>query len=325
MARWISLLMDVEDPINQASDDAALDCARILTEEGATGSLCITGEKVRRLHRLGRLDVLSALRPHAFGLHTNTHSYHPTTMELLEHRGWEEGCQTFVTDTAPGLEAFRSAFGKSPVFWGGAGNTWGPQVAGGLRDLGIPAYVYALPSPRFGRPYRFAGTRAFPGGIGIGESNYEDEGRFQAAMERALARVRSARTPWIEVFIGHPTRIRHKQFWDVGFFGGQTPSAPVLVEPYPERTYRQMLERFRRAIVMLRDLRPVLSLQEVLELPWEYRPASESEKGSVSRKWRKQLKAMAGWPVHKPGLDTAGIIALTMERLDSLEIADLPS
>lgn len=321
MARWISLLMDVEDPINEASDDAALDCARILTEEGVTGSLCITGEKVRRLHRLGRMDVLSALRPHAFGLHTNTHSYHPTTMELLEDKDWEEGCGAFVSDLGPGLEAFRSAFGKSPVFWGGAGNTWGPQVAGGLSDLGIPAYVYALPSPTFGRPYRFAGTIAFPGGIGIGESNYEDEGRFQAAMERVIARVRSARTPWIEVFIGHPTRIRHKQFWDVGFFGGKTPSAPVLAEPYPERTYRQMLGRFRRAIAMLRDARPVLSVEETLEQPWEFRPASMLERLSTSRKWSKQLKGMAGWPVHKPDLDTGSIIELTLKRLDSLEIA----
>lgn len=323
MARWISLLMDVEDPINEASDDAALNCARILTEEGVTGSLCITGEKVRRLHRLGRLDVLSALRPHVFGLHTNTHSYHPTTMELLEKKAWEEGCEAFVADTALGLEAFRSAFGKSPVFWGGAGNTWGPQVAGGLGELGISAYVYALPSPCFRRPYRFAGTLAFPGGIGIGESNYEDEGRFQAAMGRVIERVKSARTPWIEVFIGHPTRIRHLQFWDVGYFRGRTPEIPVKVEPYPERTYLQMLERFRRAIAMLRDARPILSLADVQALPWAFRPATLAEKESSRRKWPRQLKGMAGWPVHKPDLDTSLIVQLTMERLDTLEIAEL--
>lgn len=323
MARYVSLLMDVEDAINDASDDAALRCAQILTDAGVTGSLCITGEKIRRLHRLGRMDVLSALRPHAWGLHTNTHSYHPTTMELLEDKGWEDGCEAFVADTALGVEAFRSVFGKSPSFWGGAGNTWGPQVAGGLPTVGIGAYVYSLPSPWMRRPYRFCGCTALPGGVGIGESNYEDEVRFVAAMDRVLRAVERARTPWMEVFIGHPTRIRHRDFWDVGFFGGVTPASPVFVEPYPEALYEAMLGRFGRAVRMIAEHCDLLTVPEVLALPWEFSPATEAQRRRTRREWPKALRGMAGWPPHKPTLDTTTIVAETLAKVETLEIGRL--
>lgn len=323
MVRFISLMMDVEDPINAASDDAALRCAQTLTDLGVTGCFCITGEKIRRLRALGRHDVLSALRRHATGLHTNTHSYHPTTMELLENLGWDDGIDAFRADLQPGLEAFSAVFGRTPLFWGGAGNTWGPQVAGALPTMGIPAYVYALPSPWYRRPYRFAGCVAFPGGIGIGEQNLEAEKPFERAMERVLEVVKSTRTPWLEVFIGHPTRIRHRSFWDADFFDGRTPEDPEFAEPYPEPVYEAMMERFSRAVAMLNKVRPVLGFDEVLALPWRFRPASRLQKDRASREWARGIAGLAKWPVNRPDLNPERLVLQAREHLASMEIADL--
>ena len=88
----VSVFMDVEDPINDFADDAALDVASLFTKVGVRGSFCLTGQKCRKLLERQRLDVLEAFSCHCLGLHTDTHSLHPTTMELLERVPYEDGC-----------------------------------------------------------------------------------------------------------------------------------------------------------------------------------------------------------------------------------------
>src|SRR5690348_3825266 len=89
----VCVAMDIEDPFGSLSDDAAMIVAQEFAFRGIRGSFCVTGEKCRRLLRKDREDVIDALKPHALGLHTDTHSQHPTTMELLEKCGWEDGCE----------------------------------------------------------------------------------------------------------------------------------------------------------------------------------------------------------------------------------------
>src|SRR5688500_8544735 len=108
--------MDVEDPINALADDAALDFAQLFTELGIRGSFCITGEKCRKLVERGRQDVIETFLPHCLGLHTDTHSYHPTTMELLADLDYDEGCKAAFEAESKGFEAFRAAFGRTPSF-----------------------------------------------------------------------------------------------------------------------------------------------------------------------------------------------------------------
>src|SRR5258708_770577 len=140
----VSVFMDVEDPINPLADDAALDLALLFTEIGVRGSFCLTGEKCRTILARGRTDVIEAFRPHCLGLHTNTHSYHPTTMELLADAAFDEGCLFALAAESMGYRSFVEAFKRKPAFWGGAGNTWSPEITEALKRLGIPAYSYAL-------------------------------------------------------------------------------------------------------------------------------------------------------------------------------------
>jgi hypothetical protein len=159
--------MDVEDPINPLADDAALDFARLFTDLGIKGSFCLTGEKCRTLLARCRSDVLRAFAPHSLGLHTNTHSFHPTTMELLADLPYEEGCEAAYNAEQPGLEAFQQAFDRTPAFWGGAGNTWSPEITDTLKRLAIPAYAYALTELPNNAVHRYNGVLAMPQSISV--------------------------------------------------------------------------------------------------------------------------------------------------------------
>ena len=164
--RPVSVFMDVEDPINPLADPAALDIAQVFTNLSVKGSFCVTGEKCRSLISRDRRDILEAFKPHCLGLHTNTHSQHPTTMELLAEVSYEEGCRLALASEAKGFESFVSAFGREPSFWGGAGNTWSPEICHALGKLGIGAYSYALTQLPNEAVHRFNGVLGLPPSVG---------------------------------------------------------------------------------------------------------------------------------------------------------------
>jgi hypothetical protein len=205
----VSVFMDVEDPINPLADDAALDIARLFMEAGVRGSFCLTGDKCRSLLERGRRDVLEAYQPHCLGLHTNGHSRHPTTMELLADVGYEEGCRLAYEDQRQGFEAFQAAFERTPAFWGGAGNTWSAEITEAIRRLGIGAYSYALTTVGHDKVHRFNGAFALPQAIAISEDTWADDALAFAAVDKALDRVANDTNPWLGIFVGHPTRLRH--------------------------------------------------------------------------------------------------------------------
>jgi hypothetical protein len=312
--------MDVEDAFGSLSDDAAMIVAQEFAFRGVRGSFCVTGEKCRRLMRKGREDVMDALRLHALGLHTNTHSQHPTTMELLENCGWDDGCQAAFESEKPGYDSFVEAFGRAPTFWGGAGNTWGPQVTDALKRMGIPAFVYSLLG--LPGPHRYNGVMGFPQVIGFPEATWSDKEATAAALAKVKETVASSGQPVTLVFVGHPTKMRYKRFWDGRYGGGRT-----------RKRWRHPAEKeedFQRAIAglgsflgSLRMAMPIVGMDEVLEMPWQFRPAKKKELELAREQAAANLAAAAGWPIHKPGLDTSRLVELTLERLDSLEIASL--
>jgi hypothetical protein len=83
---YIVLWFDTEDYILPASDDAALRIATLLSSEGIKATFKIVGEKARTLERRGRQDVITAIRRHEIGYHSNLHSQHPTPAERLSLR-----------------------------------------------------------------------------------------------------------------------------------------------------------------------------------------------------------------------------------------------
>src|SRR5262245_44216975 len=74
---YVVLWFDTEDYIEPAADDAALNIARDLTEQGVRATFKIVGEKARVMEQRGRWDVMRALASHEIGYHSNFHSIPP--------------------------------------------------------------------------------------------------------------------------------------------------------------------------------------------------------------------------------------------------------
>src|SRR5579871_1920484 len=176
--------MDVEDLVAEEADDIAKTCAEILLEEEVRATLCVVGEKARLLQQRGRGDVIAALKAHDLGIHTNLHSVHPTIAEFLGDKGWDDGVEEALRRETAGVQAIKEVFGVSPSCWGGPGNTWGPQICEAMRQLGVPAFVYAYSGVPGGSVHRFAGLLAYPNGRYLHEDALPDDSLARGHRER---------------------------------------------------------------------------------------------------------------------------------------------
>lgn len=310
MMGLVSIFMDVEDPINPLADDAALDFARLFTEAGVRGSFCITGEKCRKLIERGRQDVIEAFRPHCLGLHTDTHSYHPTTMELLADLGYEEGCRAALEAESKGCEAFQRAFGRLPAFWGGAGNTWSPEIPFTLKELNIPAYVYSLTEVLGGDFHRFNGAFALPQSASYPEDSVIEEPPIWKSPNR----------DWTGVFVGHPTRYRFPDYWDRSYYAGQTPETLDLQSPISEDRYRSGLANMKKLLSRIAVESTVIGVDDFLQMPWKFRDPNAKELGAFAKKTSENIRNVGRWPIHKPDLSVDRIIEKTLALYNTLEV-----
>ncbi|HEY0866957.1 MAG TPA: hypothetical protein VGE01_06255 [Fimbriimonas sp.] len=319
----VSVFMDVEDPINLTADDAVLDIASLFTEVGVVGSFCVTGDKCRVLRQRGRTDVVEALKPHCLGLHTNGHSRHPTTMEMLAEASFADGRILAYREEVQGFEAFVDLFERPPVFWGGAGNTWSPEITDALNRLGIEAYSYALTSIPSGGVHRFNGSMALPQTLWASEDEWSVPEAAERAMERVLEGVATTELPWIGIFVGHPTRFRHARFWDEPFAAGRTPTVPELTPSVPKEVYRTALASLRRFLVRLIGRTTVVGVDHVLSMPWRLRRANPRELDHFRTATAANLRAAKAWPIHRPDLSVERIVAKTLAKAETLEIAEI--
>jgi hypothetical protein len=323
MAKLVSLLFDVEDPYDPGADDAAMIVADVVRAQGVRGTFCVTGDKCRRLMERDRHDVIDALKHHALGVHTDRHSKHPTTMEMLEDKGWEDGVAAAVESEGRALRSFEEAFGKKPVCWGGGGNTWGPQIHGALQELGIPSLVYSQIAVPGSLPHEFVGVRSFHSFAYLGEDNMESPETAGPAAEAVIQKVRESQASWCEVFGGHPTRYRHTEWWDAPFYNGVTP------DEYPPSPLREpalfeaCMQGLGRSVARLKTELDVRGLDEVLALDWVFRSASSDELAFARERTEANIRGAAGWPPNRRGLNCDGMVRLTMERLDTLRIGTI--
>src|SRR5690242_5863181 len=268
---YATLLMDVEDLITPESDDAARTCCEILSQENVAATICVVGEKARLLEQRGRGDVIAALDQHDIGVHTHLHSVHPTVLEYLEGKGWEDGIEEAIQREEPRVRAIQRVFGVTPSCWGGPGNTWGPQINAALAKLGVPAVVYAHTASPDDNPHRFAGQLAYPESRSFNDEWYADETRTRTCVTRLCHDLRAdARQGvlWRQVFLGHPTRLLHEEFWDgPNFSAGANPPLTSCVSPRRKSAidYDRVLVNFRRVVRALRML-PDIELCTIREM-----------------------------------------------------------
>lgn len=311
----VSVFIDVEDPLNPLADDAALDILSVFDSVGVRGSFCLTGEKCRTLVSRGRQDVLEAFKPHCLGLHTDTHSYHPTTMELLADCSFEVGCERAFAAESRGLAAFEAAFGRTPAFWGGAGNTWSPEITDALKRLSIPAYCYALTALPDNAVHQFNGVIALPQALSISESDWADDSCATTRSDEVLAAISDSKQPWLGIFVGHPTRFRYDRFWDMPFADGASPSIPDLATPVDEETYERSKVNLA---TFFRELTNVVGVDTALNFQWcDAKPTSE-EVEYFRTATSAAIRSAKHWPIHRANLDTELILQKTLELESTL-------
>ena len=89
----VILTFDVEDVYfdsSEGGDDHPIWIAEILEKHGLKGTFLFVGDKVRRLKKNGRYDVVKALEKHSVGMHTDT-NVHPVMAEYTANMDWFEG------------------------------------------------------------------------------------------------------------------------------------------------------------------------------------------------------------------------------------------
>jgi hypothetical protein len=326
---YVSLLMDVEDPIDPISDDAAKACAEILSEVGVPGTFMVVGVKARKLTERGRRDVIDALGRHSVGLHSDMHSIHPTVLEYLDRLSWEEGVEEAIRREGRGVEAIHAAFGREPCAWGGPGNTWGPQITEACRRLGIPAVVYAHTELRNRDIQRFLGVLHYTHGLSVSDAQYSFREKTEARVEQVSREIQGhaeAGVQWLEVFLGHPTRIFHEEFWDlVNFAEGRMPPEEEWV--YAPRKAPDVLEEalrsFRWAAERIRDLPgiEIITIDEANRLfgAIDPEPVNEAEIEEMWPVMVERMNGMARWPILPRDFDVSDTLRFTRERLSTLQ------
>jgi hypothetical protein len=281
MSMYVFVCFDVEDLVHPDSDDVALDIARLLTNEGITGSLCVVGEKARLWERRERRDVLEAVGRHDVSLHTNQHSMHPVVAEYLADKGWADGVAEAVRQEGPGVRDITRLFGAPPSAWGTPGSSWGPQIPAATRQLGIPANIYSHARAGQTGACWFAGQLCYSVWLHLpgGEDALCDATAFAGALPPLLDQLRGAQRQGmaaVTLFAGHPTRWRYRAFWDgpgLNFNHGEQ-TAPENYRYAPRRddaAYAQGLESLRRMLRAVRDL-PGVELTTVRALNERWAP-----------------------------------------------------
>ena len=278
--------------------------------------------------------MVASLGRHDIGYHSDGHSLHPTVVEYLAARGWEDGVEEALRRERPGLEAIRDVFGRMPSCWGGPGNTWGPQIHEAMRRLGVPAVVYAHTRVPGGDVHRFCELLSYPYNLSVNDAEYHLDGLWECNLARVtdgLIRLRSEGAQWAEVFAGHPSRIFHEEFWDgANFVDGRSPPPEQWREPRRKsdadvtRALRN-LEKTVRHLVALEGI----ELSTIAEMNDAFASAAATglepaEIDEIRPVIEANLRGMRGWPILPRDIDVSRIVALTLERLPTLGRLRLP-
>jgi len=289
---FLVLNFDVEDyttPASEGIDDIPKWLAEIMSEEGATGTFFVIGEKARSLESRGRRDVIAAMARHDIGSHTSRGSIHPTVTEQLEKAGWTDGLRLMVEQESAGIRDLERIFGVPVKTLARHGGSYGPQLvcALGLLGAGYSGSPVGLPGKNvvwFCNALNFSGQYD-----GFDDTYYRDD-VFGPHFEKLKAELPelAKKTDVLSFFAGHPTKIRTEQFWDFNYYAGRNPGPGEWKTPElrPLESMKTARANFRRMVKYLKS-RPDLEITTFRHLLEVY----GFEKESITREDLRKIAA----------------------------------
>ncbi|MGA2256140.1 MAG: hypothetical protein ABSG53_15945, partial [Thermoguttaceae bacterium] len=259
----VILWFDTEDYLLPASDDAAKRLAELLSQRDIRATFKVVGEKARVLERRGRVDVITALRKHDIGYHSNFHSVHPAPAEYMADCGLLDGVAEFVRRERQGAADVRRIFGReSLACYGQPGSSWACQAIVALKDIGVgPVYLDEGSHVGLrGKPFWYAGAlNAYGMGANFTRMDlYNANGLERANTEvTAITQRLAADGGGLVSICYHPCEFVHRKFWDAVNFsrGANPPREDWKVPPQlPAEQTEQAFARFEKYIDHIKSL-----------------------------------------------------------------------
>jgi hypothetical protein len=291
----VILWFDTEDFLLPASDDACKRLAELLTDRDIRATFKIVGEKARVLERRGRQDVISALKKHDIGYHTNLHSVHPAPTEYLADCGLLDGIAEFIRREGGGAADVRRIFSIPTLScYGQPGSSWAPQAVVALKELGVAPHgvpCYVDEDRHIGldnKPFWYSGAlHVFNFGPNRTRMGLHNPAAVEPAKRQITAIV--ARMQEKEggglISIGyHPCEWVHKEFWDAyNFRRGANPPREQWKAP-PQRSTAETDTAFRRFAEYIDSIHALPSVRFVTagDLPLLYPDAVRREGATKS-------------------------------------------
>ncbi|WP_168121488.1 hypothetical protein [Paenibacillus sp. HB172176] len=225
---------DVEDFINEESEEAFLGLLDVLDSRGVIGIFKLVGEKTRMLERRGRRDILDRLAGHEVGYHTDFHSLPPVVTTYLEKFDFREGAEEFARREEQGFADVRRITGQDALCYGQPGLSWAPQTYATLNHWGVPVYLnnfYEIDID--GKPFWYGGLLSMTSLTGLMHIPMGDDllGRMTRRFDELCEAQKDEETAFISMFY-HPTEFVFEQYWDaVNFARGKNPPKSEWVKP----------------------------------------------------------------------------------------------
>ena len=213
----VVLWFDTEDFVTKVSEDALLFLLLMLEERNIKATFKIVGEKARKLKEHRRNDIISKLKTHEIGYHTDMHSAHPLVAEYLEPFSFREGAYEFEKREEKGFNDVVDITGKDIVCYGQPAYSWAPQPYAVLKKWGIELYVDAIDIVSSGgKPFRYCDIFDLSGIKGILRMELIKEGINDAkksydSLKQELLKEEGG----IVSIYYHPTEFSSYDYWDL--------------------------------------------------------------------------------------------------------------
>lgn len=235
--------------------DFIKEIARFLTGEGLVGNFHLTGDYARALKRLGRLDVVEALRPHEIGFHCNHHGARPFMPGYLERDPWNEGLARWLGFESPGFALVGELFNRRPAYYT-TEFAKAPQTAVGSALLGMGIMGYLAVPMRGHSAVWYANSLVPSVEQAAGLESFHAEGdRERMAMDsldRGLERQRAAGKDVLRVFLHSYKYYAAPPFDRLTMTNEIYKDDRWYYEDFPTDFVRQPAERFRASFEMFK-------------------------------------------------------------------------